>query len=561
MDELREFQSEQENLEVKAAIGGAPKIYSSLSSLSNRPGGGIIIFGLDEEHDFRPVGVYDLDDLMKKVGEAAVQMEPAPRVELTSIKYENAIILAAEVPECPLQYKPCYWRPGGLINGSFIRVGDGDRKMSHFEIFMSLSSRQQATDDLQPVERATIDDLDDDFIDEYLAKLRKSRPGSRLFALPREQLLKKLNVVTEVQGQLKPTLAGLLMFGMFPQQFFPSLFIAFLRFPGVNPSQKGPRGERFLENRRIEVTIPEMIDEAERIVLYNMRTSTVVSGFKRQDIPEYPREAVREAIINALAHRDYSNFSLGTHIQIRMFPDRMEISNQGGLYGHLSEDTIGIESPTTRNVVLMRMLEELEIVENRGSGIRAMVEAMRSIHLSPPKFTNKHTSFLITFNNHTLLDAQTVEWLNRFKAISLNDNQRFALASLKANQYSGKLTNRDYQRINSVDSVQATAELGDMVKRAGVLVQHGTRGGAYYTLNRQFLEDEKQKSKPGKIILSDQEEQVISYIKKEGFVTNKIIQEILRVDRNAAFYLLKGLIKKGYIISEGKSRATKYRLS
>ena len=148
-----------------------------------------------------------------------------------------------------------------------------------------------------------------------------------------------------------------------------------------------------------------MIDEAERIVLYNMRTSTVVSGFKRQDIPEYPREAVREAIINALAHRDYSNFSLGTHIQIRMFPDRMEISNQGGLYGHLSEDTIGIESPTTRNVVLMRMLEELEIVENRGSGIRAMVEAMRSIHLSPPKFTNKHTSFLITFNRTSTIVA------------------------------------------------------------------------------------------------------------------------------------------------------------
>lgn len=296
-------------------------------------------------------------------------------------------------------------------------------------------------------------DLDGDAIDEYLAKLKKMRPASRIFSLPREQLLKTLNIVTEYQGELKPTLAGLLIFGIFPQQFFPSLFIAFLVFPGINPSQKGPRGERFLENRRIEGTIPEMIDEAERMVNYNMRTSTVVSGFVRKDIPEYPREAVREAIINALAHRDYSNFSLGTHIQIRMFPDRMEIANQGGLYGHLSEDTIGIDSPATRNAVLMRMLEELEIVENRGSGIRAMVEAMRSIHLSPPKFTDKHTSFLITFYNHTLLDHETVEWLNNFKDIPLNDNQRFALAYLKVNPELNRITNRDYQRITSVDSV------------------------------------------------------------------------------------------------------------
>lgn len=132
VDELREFQCEQENIEVKAAIRGAPKIYSSLSSLSNRPGGGIIIFGLDEENDFRPIGVYNLDDLMKKVGEAAAQMEPAPRLVFTSIKYENVIILAVEVPECPLQSKPCYYRPTGITGGSYIRVADGDCKNDLF---------------------------------------------------------------------------------------------------------------------------------------------------------------------------------------------------------------------------------------------------------------------------------------------------------------------------------------------------------------------------------------------------------------------------------------------
>ena len=134
--EVQSFQSEQDNIEVKSAAKGAPKIYDSLSSLSNRPGGGVIIFGLDEEKGFEPVGVYNLNDLRKKVGEAAVQMEPPIRLTFSSVKYKEAIILAAEVPQCPIEYKPCYYKPAGLHGGSYIRVSDGDRKMTDYEIYM-----------------------------------------------------------------------------------------------------------------------------------------------------------------------------------------------------------------------------------------------------------------------------------------------------------------------------------------------------------------------------------------------------------------------------------------
>lgn len=105
--EDQSFQSEQDNIEVKCAAGGNPKIYDSLSSLSNRPGCGVIIFGLDEDKDFKPVGVYSLEDLRKKVGESATQMEPPLRLTFTSLKYQGAVILAVEVPECPIELKPC----------------------------------------------------------------------------------------------------------------------------------------------------------------------------------------------------------------------------------------------------------------------------------------------------------------------------------------------------------------------------------------------------------------------------------------------------------------------
>lgn len=458
-----------------------------------------------------------------------------------------------------MEFKPCYYKPAGLHGGSYIRVSDGDRKMTDYEIYMYKSGRSQATDDVQPVVRAKLEDLDDRAIERYINKLQEKRPGSRLLSLPREQLLKTLNILTEYEGKLVPTLAGMLMFGTFPQQFFPSLFVAFLLYAGTSQDEKGPRGERFLDNRRLDGTIPEIIAEAEKAIVYNMRRSTVVSGLWRNDIDEYPRIALREALINALGHRDYSHYALGTHIQIRMFTDRLEIENQGGLYGHLSEDTIGIEAPTTRNAALMRMMEDMDLVENRGSGIRAMIESVRAAHLAPPKFTNNHTSFKVTFYNHTLLDKETVEWLNKFSLIDLNDNQRFALAYLKRNPFTPKLTNRDYQRINSVESVQATRELGDMVKRAGVLLQHGTRGGAYYTLSDWVL-DKNQQMPTLEPTLSDKEAEILDYVKAHGFITNSLCRELLKIDVNAANYLLTSMNRKYLLKRTGKGRWTKYTL-
>lgn len=557
--DIRSFQTELDNVEVKSAAKGTPKIYDSLSSLSNRAGG-VIIFGLDEEQDFKPVGVYNLDELRKKVSEACTQMEPPLRLTFTSIKYEGVNILAAEVPECPVDLKPCYYKPAGMHSGSYIRVAEGDRKMTDYEIYMFMSSRGQAIEDLKPVLRSKPEDLDDQAIQKYIDKLREQRPGSRLFTLPQEQLLKTLNILTEQGGKMVPTLAGMLMFGRFPQQFFPSLFVAFLMFAGSTENIKGPRGERFLDNRRIEGTIPEMIAEAEKAIIHNMRRSTVISGFMRNDIDEYPRVAIREAIINALAHRDYSHYGLGTHVQLRMFSDRLEIDNQGGLYGHLTEETLGIEAPTARNAALMRMLEDMEIVENRGSGIRAMIEATRSAHLAPPKFKNMYTSFRVTFYNHTLLDGETLKWLNRFSNIPLNDNQRFALAYLKSNQFTKKLTNRDYQRINSVDSVQATKELSYMVKKAGVLQQYGTRGGAYYTFNSWVLEEQAVEEGP-KVTLSDKERKVIEFIRSNGFITNALCRDLLGSDdKDFAYRLLVSMQNKGLIKTVGKGRWTKYIL-
>src|SRR5208337_4665842 len=101
---------------------------------------------------------------------------------------------------------------------------------------------------------------------------------------------------------------------------------------------------------------PQMVEDALNHVHASIRKSSLIEGLYRRDIPEYPHEAVREAIVNAVAHRDYSRFVRGSYIQIRLFADRLEIQSPGGLFGNVTEENLETEH-STRNCVLMRLME------------------------------------------------------------------------------------------------------------------------------------------------------------------------------------------------------------
>jgi ATP-dependent DNA helicase RecG len=119
-----------------------------------------------------------------------------------------------------------------------------------------------------------------------------------------------------------------------------------------------------------------------------MRKASLIEGVLRREIPEYPSKALREAIANAVAHRDYSSYVRGSYIQVRMFADRLEIQSPGGLFGNVSVENIEEEN-STRNARLMRIMEDMHIVENRGSGIKAMLRSMRQASLEPPGFDDR----------------------------------------------------------------------------------------------------------------------------------------------------------------------------
>lgn len=396
---IQEIKAESQTVEVKSAHNGCPKrLYDTLSSFSNQDGGGIIVFGLDEKQGFEAVGVYDLQDLQKSVTEQCNQMEPAVRGIFTFAEYEGKNICALEVPSVELVERPCYYKGAGKVKGSYMRVGDADLPMTDYEIYSYESYKKHVHDDEREVERIDLSYMDREILDKYIVEKKQAKP--KFSKLNEEQIYEMLNI----KRNERFTLAAVMNFALYPQGVFPQLGITAVVVPGYSIGELGNSGERFIDNKRIEGTISEMLEEAMVFCKRNMKIKTIIDSEtgKRNDRTEYPINAVREAILNALIHRDYSVHTEGTPIQINFFTDRLEIHSPGGLYGRMTVEQLGKARPDLRNPTLATMAESLNQAENRYSGIPTIRMEMKEYGLPEPEFKNGRNEFIVTLYNREI---------------------------------------------------------------------------------------------------------------------------------------------------------------
>ena len=159
-------------------------------------------------------------------------------------------------------------------------------------------------------------------------------------------------------------------------------------------------GARFLDNKRITGAIVDMLESAVDFVIKNSKTKTIIDGKgRRKDRLEYPPKAIREAILNALMHRDYSAYTESTPVSIEMYYDRIEITSKGGMFGGEPVERLGNIHPETRNPVLINLLELMKTAESRFSGIPTMRVEMRDLKLPDPEFIDLRGSFKVVFRN------------------------------------------------------------------------------------------------------------------------------------------------------------------
>ncbi len=358
-----------------------------------------------------------------------------------------------------------------------------------------------------------------------------------------------------------PSLAGLLALGRYPQQFFPTLGVTFVVYPTPRVGEPGPGGERFMDNRRFEGPIPGLIRPVLDALQRNMKRRTIVRGLFREDLWEYPDTAIREALVNALGHRDLSPMARGTPVQVQMFPDRLVIANPGGLYGPVTVDRLGEEGiSATRNQVLMKILEDVTvpgegrgICENRGSGIGAMLAALRQAGMSPPQFEDRIATFQVTFPNHTLLDEETLRWLERVGAGDLTDSQRMGLALIRHGE---TMTNSLYRQLTGLDSRVVTRELGELVSR-GLVEQAGTRRWATYRLAPGLAKPAEEVARPpARRERRDRRAEILSLLRERGELSRAEIAQALGLSSAAARKWLAILREEGVVeLTTDSSRA------
>ena len=400
---IRDIGTDLRTIEVKAAEGGLPRsVKESVSAFANT-GGGMVILGL-RDGDFLPVSI----DAVKLAGDlastCAADLDPPVRPDIDIAEVDGHPVVVALVDELPPGRKPCYVRNRGLDGGSYVRTHDGDRRLNSYEVHVLVSGRGQPLDDVAVVERAQRSDLDGDLLSALLSRIRRRR-GPALAAASDDDILRMLNVIVGEGPEPSVTLAGLLSLGRYPQQFVAQLNVTFVAFPTVTGHPLDD-GTRFLDNESIDGPIPTMVATAQAAVRRNITRRAVVTGAGRLDVWEYPNEAVREIVVNAVLHRDYHPVAHGTQVRIELYPDRLRVTNPGGLHGDINRERLFTEPVTSsRNSHLAKLLEDIEVphtgrtvCENRGSGLLAVARELRSAGLAPPEFTDRVSDTTMTIH-------------------------------------------------------------------------------------------------------------------------------------------------------------------
>ena len=424
IDNIVSLKTETNNIEFKKAKDGVPEnLYDTFSSFSNTSGG-IIIFGVDEKNNYDICGITNPDIFQKKITEQSLMMEPKIRPIITICEYDGKIIASAEIPELDVFNKPCYYSGKGKMKGSYIRVGDADLPMTDYEIYSFDAFKYKTEDELRSKERIEKDIFNEISINSFLDKIISVKPN--LINLDRDTIL-KMNGIIDKNNY--PTVCGILNFGKYPQIFSPNLDIVAVRCSTNEYGIEDQNGIRFLDNKRLDGTISEMLKLAISFVINNIKKATRIndSGI-REDVLEYPIKAIREIILNALIHRDYSIHTENEPIRLTIFDDRIEISNPGGLYGRLSIDELGKVHSDIRNPFIASILEILEVTENRYSGIPTIYAEMKKAGLMEPKFESVRGTFKVTLYNSKKTDIINDNFVSKIKAYCKTPRTKESLA-------------------------------------------------------------------------------------------------------------------------------------
>jgi ATP-dependent DNA helicase RecG len=417
--------------------------------------GGTVLLGVSPRSG-QIQGVSDPEVIKDRVFQAASLSDPPLVLPIPRIhKLEGINLVEVHIPQgLPHVYN---------LNGRYFgREGRHTVPLTARRLRHLLQGRGVFPFESQVPPEASMDDLNQTKIDSYLEHLQP------IPSLSRREVLQRRGCLRQIDGIWRPTYAGILLFGVYPQQWVPSGSILATRFTGTSLA------DEFLKYE-MDGTLPEQLRQAEGFIRDHLRQVVRLVGFAREETPEYPLAAIRELLVNAVAHRDYN--LQGDTIHIYIFADRLEIHSPGGLPGPVNLENI-LTARFSRNPIIVQVLSDLGYVERLGYGLNRVVNLLRRQSHRPPHFEEVAGTFRVTLFAEPS-DGSPVPDLSVYRDLELNPRQTQALHYLVSHH---RITNRAYQEIcPDVHPETLRRDLADLVSK-GALLKIGQKRATYYIL-------------------------------------------------------------------------------
>lgn len=491
--------------------------------------GGTLALGIED--DGTPTGVdYPPDRL-----EVIVQ---APKTHITPPV--KASCQWATVKEVPMLVFEVDWSPEvhQLKDGRYVlRVADSNMPFSATDIASMKEGKRRRVTELQFIHEASLSDIDRELID-------RLREKSRL-DLSDEELLTRYRLIEPRNGRYLLSLACLLLFGKDPIRWQPSCYVDFVRWEG-NERKFGAE-LNVIKRVRIEAPLPRLIEDSFETISAQIRERQALSGLSFESRFEYPPFAWQEALINAIAHRDYS--LTGTPIEVWLFDNRMEIRSPGTLMEPVTLERLRNRERihASRNPRIVRVLTEMGYMRELGEGVPRMFAVMEREGLQPPDLSiEANAIFTVVLYNTPVFPTETLRWLQQFEPLGISPTQKRLLAY--AHAQGGRFTNRDFQKLLGVGVYEASQQIRDLVRKG--IVRPSQKRGRVYTLVEQPERAAEEKPKEYALL-----EPILA---QKGYVKNKDIREALGVSAVQARRIAEQLQLAGWLLAEGDKRGRRY---
>ncbi len=510
----------------------ARDIAEGLSAFANADGGTLI---LGIEDDGQVTGAQyppDKEQILRESPKKYIRPQLKPKIEI--VDYEGKKIWVFQQDWIPTVHQ--------LSDGRYLyRIGDTNVPFPADQIEAIKLAKRQAAFEMRIVPTATMNDLDGELIQKTAEQLEIKDTI--------ENFLLRYHFLEWENGTPKIPLAALLLFGKSPLRWHPRCGIDFIRYEGTD--RRYGREINIVKRVRIEVPLIKIIEEGYQTISPHVRERHVLHDLFFQERLEYPTFAWQEAIVNAVAHRDYS--LTGTSIEVWMFDDRLEVRSPG-----LPPAPVTIEKlrkrervHASRNPLIVRLFTDLGYMRETGEGIPRMFEEMERSGLHPPDISIEADSiFSISLRNQPVYSEKELEWLDRYRDVKLKPEQKRAL--LFGHSHGDSLTSRQYQSLCGVDIYQASRDLKDLVKK-GILALP-KKGGRVYTILKEPVPLTKSEQQILKTLAP-----IFEKLKEKGFITNSDIQRILKVSRVQASRIARDLVEWGLLVREGLGRGAHYK--